>query len=99
MTDKFLSAVIQSKVKRVFADNEDIIVSQLIAGCDSEQKLDPVAAKLLVRGMMLSAQIAVQITLRILEDVGVIETQPDSVALAQLINDEISKSDNENVNE
>ena len=99
MTDKFLSAVIQSKVKRVFADNEDTIVSQLIAGCDLDQKIDPVATKLLVRGMMLSAQIAVQITLRILEDVGVIETQSDAIALAQLINDEISKSDKENVKE
>lgn len=99
MTDKFLSAVIHSKVKKVFADNEDAIVSQLAAECDPEQNLDPVAVKLLVRGMMLSAQVAVQITLRILEDVGVIETQSDAVAFTQLINDEISKSDGENVSE
>lgn len=97
MTDKFLSATIQKQVQKVFTDNQDAIVSRL-AACDVEGNTDKSTAEMLIAGMMLSAQIAVQITLRILEDVGVIETQPDAVALAQLINDEMSKSDNENVN-
>ena len=95
MTDKFLSAVIRHTVKNVFADNEETIVAQLTEGCDPEQKLDPVATKLLIRGMMLSAQMAVQVTIRILESANVVETIPDFAAFTQMINDEIIKSSNE----
>ena len=94
ITDKFLSATIQHEVQKMFKENQETIVSYL-AGDNLNARFDPDVTSLIIRSMTLSVQMAVQLTIKTLEGAKIIQSVPDFIAFAQMINDEIIKSSNE----
>lgn len=72
MTDEMLSRIVSQKVMENLAQNEDAIVECLSTNMHGGN-VDADTAAMIVASMKLSIRMSVQMTLRILENVGVID--------------------------
>lgn len=85
MTNQELAAVVSENVEKILLDNEGDIAKSLAAGFEPEDYVDPISARLVVKSMRLTAQIAAQITIRLLEAFGCVELPPDAPPDLRLI--------------
>jgi len=86
MTDKILGQIIQKQIEEVFAQNQDAIADSLSDGIGNDtMPVMEVAVRLTKNSIRLSVLMAVQMTLRILENADVIGLADDYGPLLKVI--------------
>lgn len=86
MTDTILGQIIQKQIEEVFAQNQDAIADSLADGIGNDtMPVMEVAVRLTKNSIRLSVLMSVQMTLRILENAGVIDLNGDYGPLLEVI--------------
>lgn len=86
MTDTILGQIIQKQIEEVFAQNQDAILDSLANGIGNEtMPVMEVAVRLTKNSIRLSVLMAVQMTLRILENADVIDLDGNFGPLLEVI--------------
>lgn len=88
MTNEILSSVVAREVEKAFSHNEKTFIKSLTEGLTSNDYVDPVTARLVIKSMHLTAQMTVQLTIRILEAYDCIKSLPDGAPELRLIEEE-----------
>ena len=83
MTDDMLSCIISAQIRETLEDNKDVIAQALNECVDPGDCVDPVTVRMVMTAIRVSSQIAVQQTIRFLEEIQVLSLPPDGTPLLQ----------------
>lgn len=88
MTNEILSGIVSDCINRQLENDEQEIVRALHSVLLNGKNIEPDLEKLLIATVNISAQVSVQLTIRFLEEAGLLSLPADGTPILQLLDED-----------